>query len=108
MNKAHTHEVQFGEGTVSGHAGYGFAGSGLAAAPGVAGWLSLAAAPTFAAMALLTGVQSGGQPDMFCAAMHGASSLGGMTPMYVLMAAFHLSPWVKLISHRRRFVRHHA
>jgi hypothetical protein len=72
-----------------------------AAARGAAEWLCLAAAPTFAVMALLTGVQSSGQPDIFCSAMHDASSLGGMVPMYVLMAAFHLAPWLKLVSSRR-------
>jgi hypothetical protein len=72
---------------------------------GAADWLCLAAAPTFAVMALLTGVQSSGPPDIFCSAMHDASPLGGMVPMYVLMAAFHLSPWLKLISRRRRFAR---
>ena len=93
MANAHTHEVQF-EG----------AGSGDAAAP-AAHWLSLAAAPTFAVMALLTGIQNSGQPDIFCSAMHSASPLGGMVPMYVLMAAFHLSPWLKLIARRGTFVR---
>jgi hypothetical protein len=91
MNNAHTREVQFG----------GRAGSCHAAAPGAAGWLGLAAAPTFVVMALLTGVQSSGQPDIFCSAMHNGSPLGGMVPMYVLMAAFHLDPWLKLIFGRR-------
>jgi hypothetical protein len=54
-------------------------------------------APTFAAMAPLTGVQSSVQPDIFCSAMHGASPLGGMVSMYLLMSAFHLTPWLKLI-----------
>ena len=71
-----------------------------AAAPGAAGWLGLAAAPTFAVMALLTCVPSGGA-DMMCSAAHGASSLSGMVPMYVLMSAFHSTPWLKLISRRR-------
>ena len=91
MDNAHTREVQFGEAAGSGDA-----------TPGVADWLCLAAAPTFTVMALLTGLQSSGQPDMFCSAMHNASPLGGilggMVPMYVLMAAFHLSPWLKLIA----------
>jgi hypothetical protein len=63
-------------------------------------WLYLAAAPTFAIMALLTGVL-GGSPDMLCAAMQDASPLGGMVPMYLLMSAFHLPPWLRLISSRR-------
>ena len=61
-------------------------------------WLSLAAAPTFAAMALLTGLL--GAPDVLCS-MAGASDIGGMVPMYLLMSAFHLAPWLKLISGRR-------
>jgi hypothetical protein len=56
--------------------GCGAGGDG--AALGAADWLCLAAAPTFAAMALLTGVQSSGPPDIFCSAMHGASPLGGI------------------------------
>ena len=59
-----------------------------AAALGAAGWLGLAAAPTFAAMALLTYVPGGGA-DMMCSAAHGVSSMSGMVPMYVLMSAFH-------------------
>src|SRR6202043_3436848 len=54
--------------------------SGNAAALGAAGWLSLAAAPTFAIMALLTGVLGGGPPDMLCSAAQHASQLGGMVP----------------------------
>jgi hypothetical protein len=75
--------------------------SGKAAALGAAGWLGLAAAPTFAIMALLTGVLGGGAPDMLCSAAQDASPLGGMAPMYVLMSAFHSAPWLKLISGRR-------
>lgn len=60
-------------------------------------WLGLAAAPTFAIMALMTGVLGAGQPDILCAAAHGASPLSGMPLMYLLMSAFHLRPWMKLI-----------
>lgn len=68
------------------------------AASGVAGWLSLAAAPTFAVMALLTHL-GGGPPDSLCSA--GTSlHLGGMVPMYLLMSAFHAAPWLKLIGGR--------
>jgi hypothetical protein len=63
-------------------------------------WLSLAAAPTFAIMALLTGVL-GGKADMLCAAMQDASPLSGMVTMYLLMSAFHSAPWLKLMSSRR-------
>ncbi|HLH92592.1 MAG TPA: hypothetical protein VKX28_29535 [Xanthobacteraceae bacterium] len=62
-----------------------------------ADWLALAAAPTFAVMALLTGF-FGGTPDALCAAMQGTSPLTGMLPMYLLMSAFHAAPWVRLVS----------
>jgi hypothetical protein len=78
--------------------------SGKAAATGAADFLSLAAAPTFAGMALLTCVLGGGLPDAMCS-MAGASPLSGMVPMYLLMSAFHLAPWLKLISSRRSGVR---
>jgi hypothetical protein len=55
---------------------------GIAPTGGAVHWLSLAAAPTFAIMALLTGVPGGGMPDILCSAAQGASPLGGMTLMY--------------------------
>jgi len=67
---------------------------------GAADWLCLAAAPTFAMMALLTVVLDGGPPDTLCSAV-GAFPLSGMVPMYLLMSAFHSVPWLKLISGRR-------
>jgi hypothetical protein len=60
-------------------------------------WLGLAAAPTFAIMALLTAVDGGSAPNMLCSATQAASPLTGMVPMYVLMSAFHSAPWLKLI-----------
>jgi len=63
--------------------------------------LRLAAAPTFAIMALLTGALGGGQ-DILCSAAGFTSPLSGMVPMYALMSAFHLAPWLKLISSRRK------
>jgi hypothetical protein len=77
------------------------AGSANPAALGAADWLSLAAAPTFAIMGLLTGVLGGGPTDMLCSAAQDASPLTGMVSMYLLMSAFHSAPWLKLISSRR-------
>jgi hypothetical protein len=68
---------------------------------GAAHWLSLAAAPTFAIMALLTGL-GGGPADMLCSAAPDASPLSGMVLMYLLMSAFHSAPWLKLIAGRRK------
>ena len=65
-------------------------------------FLYLAAAPTFVTMALVTSILGGGSPDALCS---GASLLSGMVPMYWLMSAFHLAPWLKLISNRRNGVR---
>ena len=59
--------------------------------------LSLAAAPTFAIMALLSAIPGGGAPDILCSAAS-ASPLGGMIPMYLLMSAFHSAPWLRLIA----------
>jgi len=78
--------------------------NGNATAPGAADWLCLAAAPTFAIMALLTSVLDSGPLDALCSAAH-ASLLGGMVPMYLLMSAFHSAPWLKLISRRRSNLR---
>jgi hypothetical protein len=70
-----------------------------AAATSAAGWLSLAAAPTFASMALLTSVIGSGTPENLCSATH-ASVIGGMVPMYLLMSAFHAAPWLKYFAGR--------
>ncbi len=61
----------------------------------VADGLSLAASPTFAVMAFVSGVPGGGH-----AGMVGSSALSGMVTMYVLMAAFHAGPWLRLIHNR--------
>jgi len=58
--------------------------------------LCLAAAPSFALMALLTLVGGGGAPDILCS----VSPLGGMAPMYLMMSVFHTAPWLKLIDRR--------
>ena len=64
-----------------------------------ADWLCLAAAPTFAVMALLTGVL-GGTLNPLCSSGEDMSALTGMVPMYLLMSAFHAAPWLRLISAR--------
>ena len=66
--------------------------SGHAVALGVADWLCLAAAPTFAIMALLTSVLGGGPPAMIFSGMQDGSPLSGMVMMYMLMSAFHSAP----------------
>ncbi len=60
--------------------------------------ISLAAAPTFAVMAVFTGIQAGAPQDTVCSAAQGVSPLGGMVSMYALMTVFHTPPWLKLIS----------
>lgn len=69
------------------------AGGCNTAALRAADWLSLAAAPTFAIMALLVRANSERSP------------LNGMVLMYVLMAAFESVTWLKLISSRRTGLR---
>jgi hypothetical protein len=75
---------------------------GHSAVTSAAEWLSLAAAPTFAIMALMTRIHGGGMPELLCWAMHGTSPLTGMASMYLLMSAFHLTPWLRLIPRWRR------
>jgi hypothetical protein len=60
-----------------------------------ADWLSLAAAPTFALMALVTGIADSGAHQTWCSAAMHMSPLTGMVPMYALMSAFHLAPWLR-------------
>lgn len=65
---------------------------------GAADWLSLAAAPAFALMALLTLVAGDSHAPLLCTQAGAPSAITGMTPMYLLMAAVHLAPWVKLVA----------
>lgn len=71
----------------------------------VSDWLSLAAAPTFGLMAILTAIADGGAQQVWCSAAMHMSPLAGMVPMYALMSAFHFTPWLKLVSGWRRGVR---
>jgi hypothetical protein len=67
-----------------------------AVAQSAAKWLHLAAAPTFAVMACVTGVQDRSASDLLCA-MTGALPMNGMRVMYALMSLFHAAPWIGLI-----------
>lgn len=60
-------------------------------------WLGLAAAPTFAAMALLSAGHGEATANSFCAMAGGGSPMSGMVTMYLLMGLFHLSPWLRRI-----------
>jgi hypothetical protein len=53
----------------------------------MANWLPLAAAPTFAIMAVLTGIFGDG---------------ARMVPMYLLMSAFNVAPWLQIFARHRR------
>lgn len=56
--------------------------------------LGLAAAPTFAVMALIAA--SDAPPLALCTAGVTILPVDGMTAMYLLMSLFHLPPWLKL------------
>jgi hypothetical protein len=74
-----------------------------------ADWLALATAPTFALMAVVTGILDGGAHKMGCSAAMHMSPLTGMVPMYALMSTFHFTPWLWIISRwaKRRRGRQH-
>ncbi len=66
--------------------------------------LGFAAAPTFAVMAIVSGLHGNGMPDMTCSMSmpQDGSLLDGMVPMYVLMSVFHSIPWLRLAGGRLR------
>jgi hypothetical protein len=72
---------------------------GAAIARVTADWLGLAAAPAFATMALTT-VCLGGGMEPLCSPTQQGSLMSGMVPMYLMMSAFHVGPWLRLISRR--------
>ena len=64
----------------------------------MSGRLRLAAAPTFA---LMGGIAASSTPSMtICTAALPWSPINDMALMYLLMAIFHLSPWLTLVSAR--------
>ena len=66
----------------------------------LAGWLGLAAAPTFALMAWISAADPQGM--MMCSSASSLMPINDMALMYLLMGLFHLSPWLKLVSARSR------
>lgn len=62
--------------------------------------LSLAAAPVFATMAVLTWPHAIGMQEMAVSGMQ-ASPLESMAAMYLLMAGVHLAPWLRRPALRR-------
>jgi uncharacterized RDD family membrane protein YckC len=73
-------------------------------ARGAAGWIGLAAAPTFALMAWIAATDP--SRIAICSSTSGMPPIGGMAWMYLLMSLFHVSPWLKLISDRQRRITH--
>jgi hypothetical protein len=72
----------------------GHRADGGAVARVAADWLGLAAAPAFATMALMTACL-GRDMEPLCSA-HG-SLMSGMVPMYLMMSASHVGPWLRLM-----------
>lgn len=58
--------------------------------------LALAAAPVFAAMAVVTALSDPGA--FLCSATRDALPITGMSAMYALMSFFHAGPWLRLAS----------
>jgi hypothetical protein len=78
------------------------AASGIGNGARAAGWLSLAATPAFAIMAVATGLSDA--PDGLCITAH-AGALNEMLVMYVLMSVFHAGSWLKLIGRQQASIR---
>ena len=86
--------------TLISNAGDGCAIRGDAAGTFAVRLLALAAAPTFVVMALWSAV-AGGPAEMMCSSGGSALSLNGMATMYAMIAVFHVSPWLTLLSNWR-------
>ena len=84
-----------------GQIGEGSADFETATSLGAAEILCLAAAPTFAAMAVATAVLGDGS-TVLCGVEQRASPLSGMVAMYGLMGVFHSVPWLRMLSNRNK------
>jgi hypothetical protein len=73
-------------------------GSLSAMAFDIANWLRLAAAPSYAIMALVTATFGESPKDVICMATHHTPPLCSMAWMYMLRSVFHAGPWLKLIA----------
>jgi hypothetical protein len=71
-----------------------------------AGWIGLAAAPTFALMAWIAATDM--SRIAICSSASGMPPIDGMAWMYLLMSLFHVSPWLKLASYLLRQLTHAA
>jgi len=65
---------------------------------GAAGWLALAASPTFALMAWVAANHA--SQMALCSVGSSILPVDGMTAMYLLMSLFHLAPWLKIAAGR--------
>jgi hypothetical protein len=69
-----------------------------------AGWIGLAAAPTFALMSWIAATDT--SRIAICSSASGMSPIDGMAWMYLLMSLFHVSPWLKLVPYLQRHLTH--
>ncbi|HEV7308559.1 hypothetical protein [Ensifer sp.] len=75
---------------------------GVSVARIAAAGMTLAAAPAFTLMAVLSGAPGAGPGQNACGGGLD-TAVGGMTTMYLLMGAVHLAPWLRLVGvHRPR------
>ena len=65
-----------------------------------AGWIGLAAAPTFAVMAWITATDT--SRIAICVSASGMPPIDGMAWMYLLMSLFHVSPWLRFVPGLKR------
>ncbi len=69
-----------------------------------AGWIGLAAAPTFALMAWIAATDT--SRIAICVSASGMPPIDGMAWMYLLMSLFHVSPWLRLVPYLQRQLTH--